>query len=125
AGRALLLGEQNEPLALARVGYGRDRGKRIRPQLRRQRPDRGKRDHFAADLGESPGAALDGDEALLVDGDDIAGVMPAFRRRLEHAWIFDLEIAEHHVRSAHVEAAAFPDSLDPLQARLPAGQDAP
>ena len=52
-----------------------------------QRLDGGERDHLAADLGEALGAALDGDEALLVDGDDVAGVVPAFRRRLEHAGI--------------------------------------
>src|SRR5262249_17249989 len=80
---------------------------------RRQRLDRRERDHFAADLGEAPGAALDGEEALLVDGDDVAGVVPAFGRRFEHAGIFDLEIAGHHVRPPPLKPAPPPPPPPP------------
>ena len=50
--------------------------------------------------------------------------MPALGRPLEHARIVGLEIAEHHIGSAHVKPAAFLDALDFLQARFHAGQDA-
>ena len=40
-----------------------------------ERLDDGQGDHFAGDLGEPLGAALDGDEAFRVAGDDIAGVV--------------------------------------------------
>ncbi len=50
--------------------------------------------------------------------------MPAFDRPLEHAGIVRLEIAKHHIGSAHVKSAAFVNALDVLQARFHAGQDA-
>ena len=51
--------------------------------------DRGQADHLAADLGEALGAAADGDEAFIVDRDDVAGVVPAAFRRLKHAGLFE------------------------------------
>ena len=114
----------DQPLALARIRHGNDGGQRIRPQVPRDHLDGSQRDHLAANLGKALGAALDGDEALGVDGDDVAGVVPALHGRLQHARFLDLEIAEHHVRPAHVQAAAFLDSFDLLQPRLHARQDA-
>src|SRR6202008_4784967 len=83
------------------------------------------RDHLAADLGEALGAALDGDEALRVDGHDVAGVVPALGRRLEYARIVSLEIAEHHVRPTHIEPPAFVDTRHRLEPWLHSGHQTP
>jgi len=53
----------------------------------------------------------------------VGRLMPGTTARLEHSGIVDLEIAEHHVRPAHVEAAAVVDALYFFQPRLHAGQD--
>jgi hypothetical protein len=43
------------------------------------------RDHFSGDLGEPFGAAADGDEAVVVDRDDVAGIVPVVFKRFENA----------------------------------------
>ncbi len=43
---------------------------------------RGQGDHLPADLGEAFDPPLDGDVALGIQGDDIAGVVPAALRWL-------------------------------------------
>ncbi len=58
-----------------------------------------------------------------VDGDDVAGVVPALGRRLEHARVLGAEIAEHDVRPAHVEPAAVLDARHRLEPRLHAGHE--
>ena len=78
---------QDQAFALARIGKRHHRRLRRRPKLGHERLDGRERDHLAADLGETLGTAADRDEALLVDSDDVAGVVPAFRRRLDHAGV--------------------------------------
>ena len=67
ARRALLLRDQHQPLALARIRRGATADSASGHSSRGERLDRGERDHLAADLGEALGAALDGHEALRVD----------------------------------------------------------
>src|SRR4051812_30428230 len=94
----LLLRDQDQPLALARIWGGDDGGWRQRPQLRGQHLHGRERDHFAADLGEPFGTALDRDKALGIERDDVASVMPALWRWLQNAGPVDLEVAQHYVR---------------------------
>ena len=76
---------KDQLLALARIRHADDGRHRTLPQFVGQRLDGGQRDHLAADLGEALGAAANGDEAAVIDGDDVAGVVPAVLQRLEHA----------------------------------------
>ncbi len=55
---------------------------------------------------------------MLVDGDDVAGVVPAVRWGFEDARIFGAVVAEHHVRSAHEEAASVVDAGNGIEARF-------
>ena len=123
--RARLLGDQHESLALARIGDRRDRRHWPGQSSAASIFDGGKRDHLAADLGEPLGAALDGDEAFGIDGDDIAGIVPAFRWRLDHPRLVGVEIAKHDVRPPHVEPAALIDARDLLEPRLMPGSSRP
>src|SRR5262249_51898349 len=61
-------------------------------------------------------------EALVVDGDNVAGVVPAFRRHFQHARFFGAQIAEHHVRAFDVKPPALVDALDLFELRLHARQ---
>ena len=119
-----MLGHEDEALAFAHVRNGYDGGKRIGPQLGGERFDGRKRDHFAADLGEPLGAALDRDEASLVNSDDIAGVVPAFRWRLQNPGIFRSEVSEHHVRPAHPKPSTLLNSFDRIEPCLHAREQA-
>ena len=75
------LGHQDQPLAAARIGQ-RDDGVAISGSAvdGDALGDR-ERDHLAAELGKALGAADDRDETLVVDGDDVAGVVPSVGRR--------------------------------------------
>ena len=57
----------------------------IGPQSRDQIFHASERHHFPRDLGKALGASLDGDEALLIDADNVAGIVPALRRRAPQA----------------------------------------
>ena len=54
--------------------------------------------------------------------DDVAGVVPAVLRALQHAGIFGAQIAEHHVGAAHEQAPALLDAGHRVEPRLHAGQ---
>ena len=64
-------------LAALGVGSGDRRRDMVGPKAGDEVLDRSQRHRFAGDLGETLGAPLDGDEALFVDRDDIAGVVRA------------------------------------------------
>src|SRR5262249_44641228 len=68
---------------------------------------------------------LDGDEPLFVDVDDVAGVVPAFGRRLEYTRPLGPKIAEHHVGPAQDQPAAFVHTLDFFEPGFHAGQYPP
>ena len=72
----------DQPLAGGLIRHGGDHGPRrtvltAAGECRQRLFDRGERHLFAADLGEAALAADDGDEPILIDGHDVAGVVPA------------------------------------------------
>ena len=117
------LGNENKPFALARIGHGDDRRQRAWPTFRSQRFDRRQWHHLVGDLREALGAPFDRDESIAIDRDDVAGIMPAFGRGLDLAWIFPTQIAEHHVRSTYVQPAFFIDPWNRLEARVHVGHE--
>ena len=76
------VGNQYQPLTLARVGHGDHRVARIGPNLRGQHLGGGHRDHFPADLGEPLYPAEDGDPVVVSHLYHVTGVVPAVLRRL-------------------------------------------
>src|SRR5690606_2872240 len=100
----------------------------IWPGTRRELLDRGQRNHLAADLRKAFRAPANPDEAFGVDGDDVAGVVPALAavrlRRHELAGVLGAQVPEHHIRSAHDQQAAFVDAFDFLEPPLDARQKA-
>ena len=108
-------GDEHQLLAALRVGHGHDRMLLVGPELRHEIFDGAKRHHLARDLREAFRAPLDRHEALGIELDDVAGVVPAVSRRLEHAWLFSAQVSEHHVRAVDEEPAARVDALDSLQ----------
>ena len=123
-GRVLLLGHQDELLALARVRQADHGVQAVGPEAAGQGLDGGEGDHLAGDLGEALGPAEDPDVALGVDVDDVAGVVPALRRRLELPRLLGPEVAEHDVGAGDREPLPFRDAGDRLQPSFHAGQQA-
>ena len=76
------------------------------------------RHRFAADLGEALEAATDGDEAVVIDRHDVAGIVPAVPRRHDHARRIGLDIALHDVGAAHMKLAGAGDAFHRLQPRF-------
>src|SRR5690606_24082813 len=85
--------------------------------------DRGQGDHFAADLGEAFRPAENGDVALGVDVDDVAGVVPTVRQDLQIVRLAGGDIAFHHIGAAQEQAAADLDAFDRLDAVFHARHD--
>jgi dCTP deaminase len=77
-------GEQHQLFALLRIGPRDDGMFRPRPDGSGIAFHGGQRHHLAADLGKALGPAANGDEARVVDGDDIAGIVPAVLGRVQH-----------------------------------------
>src|SRR5687768_1292352 len=103
--------DHNQTLAGGFIRHGSDHGSRravlTAPGERRQRLfDRGEWDLLAANLGKAALATDDGDEPILIDGHDVAGVVPAV---LEDGvgQILLVQIAQHHVRPGYPQHAAF------------------
>ena len=115
-------GDEHQLLAALRVGHGRrPRACSSGQTLRDEILDGAERHHLTRDLREALRAPLDRHESLGIDVDDVAGVVPAVSRRLEHAGLLGAQVAEHHVRAADEEPAAVVDALDcaPADARMP------
>ncbi len=113
--RILLRGQQHDTLALARVRQRHRHRNRLRPERGGDGFDRRERHHLARDLGKALGAAFDGDEAGGVDRHDIAGVVPAVRRRFEHAGILRAQIADHDIGTAHRQPPALVDARNGIE----------
>ena len=105
------------------IGRGDRRCDMVGPEVGDDILDRRERNGFAGDLGEALGAALDRDEALLVDRHDVAGVVPAAWRGFELARIVGPIIADHDVRAPHDQPAALVDAGHGLEARLDERQE--
>jgi hypothetical protein len=95
----------------------------VGPEAGEEILDRSERHGFAGDLGESFGASLDGDEAVAVDRDDIARVIPAVRDRFDHAWILGPIVTKHDVGPTYEEPGPVLDAGHGLEARLDEGQE--
>src|SRR4029077_13877197 len=111
-GRVALACQEDNALALARIGSRYTAGERVRPQIGCERLDCGKRDHLTADLGEALRTPLDGDETVGVDGDDITGVVPTVRRTFKHSGVLRAQISEHYVGPTHIKPSASLDACD-------------
>ena len=73
--------------------------------------DRAKRNHFAGDLREPLSSPEDGDKSVVIDRNDVAGVVTLVHCRIEHAGMISMQIAEHHVRPLNNEAPARRDAF--------------
>ena len=78
-----MVGDQDQALALLAVRHGDCCVTMIGPDGAGHVLDRQQGDHFPSDLGEAFHSAKNGDVALVVDVDDVAGVMPAAFQRLD------------------------------------------
>ena len=101
------------------------------------------RNHFAGDFCEALHAPFDEDEAVLVDVDDVAGLVPgpgvdvaveaeagfedgAFDFAVDFMQgLVGLDVAFHKVRAAHVQGAAFVDAFDFFKDVFDAGDELP
>ena len=83
--------------------------------------------HLAGDLGETLHAPGNRDQTVVIDIDDVAGVVPAFAdrglRRLDHPWILVAVIAQHQVGPAYMQHAAAVDAVHRFDAVFDAGQE--
>jgi hypothetical protein len=121
----LVIGQQKHLLAFAFVGQADRHHRRSGPKLGGRLLDGAEGDHLSGDLGEPLGSSLDGDEATVVDLDDIAGVVPAVCRRLDAAGGLATIVSEHDVGALHPKPPTFIDAGDRLQAVFDAGKQPP
>ena len=115
---SFLLRDQHQPLALARIGRGRDRRRIASGQSCAASISTA-----ASEIISPPILAKRLARPLMVTKPcaSIVTMSPVScqpsGRRLEHAGIVGLEIAEHHVRPAHVEPPALVDAGHRLEPR--------
>lgn len=95
--RRLSVGDENDLLTLLFVRKDRGGVHVVRPDGGRAVFNDGERDHLAADLGETLHPPTDRHVAAFVEGDDVAGVVPAAFQRLDHARRVRRDVALHDV----------------------------
>ena len=91
---------------------------RVRPDGAGEILCSGQRHHLAANLGEPLHTAKDRHPIVRRDGHHVAGIVPAVHRGLDPA--ARVEIAGHHIGSAHVKPPAAGDAFHRLQPRFDA-----
>ena len=121
--------EEQRALAAAGEHFDHRRMPELRRRVLRDALDHLERNHLARNLGEALDAAQHADKTISIDGDDITRIVPAdagFRiRRLQHARLIIVVIAEHQVGTAHVQAPAVGDAVDRDHSMLDCRQHAP
>jgi len=95
-----------------------------RPQRRHRLFNRRQADHFAGDLGEAAQPAQDGDVAVGVDRDDVAGVVPAAAAAGSRGAV-TLQIGPHQIGAGDPQPAAVLDAFHRLQPQAMAGRKRP
>ena len=121
-------GEQNRGLATGIFHVENRRMMKIRRGFAGYVLDHVQRHHFTRDFGESPDTPGNRNQSVRIESNNVAGVVPAFAdrgfRRLNNARILIPVIAQHQIRAAHMQHAAFGDSMDRFDYVLNAGQKA-
>ena len=106
------LADQHEPFTATRIGQSDDGMAVFRVGSHGDPLGHRQRDHLACQLGKPLGAAGDRNETLVIDANDIAGVVPPILRRCQSTRLLRAKITRHHVRSTQQQASSFGDSGD-------------